>query len=167
MLLPIQTTYISGKISVFEKLVSTAEENSLTELPPQLHDFLVSCLVERLEDADIVHQTLALGFLGVQEKFGSEANVQLRRVGDGALILDGLFPERSNRLNVHSTYFRCVGQAAYANLGMRLIATGKTEPGKYFGTIAGHFALLAKVLRASRGRPEITWGMRISGGTFQ
>lgn len=89
--------------------------------------------------------------------------VQLKRVGDGALILDGFYPERAHRLRVDSTYFRAMGQAAYANLSARLLATGKAEQGKFFDAVADSFAQLSKILRAARPVAEESWGMRILG----
>lgn len=67
MLLPAQTRYVSGEVSVFEQLVLAGEEKELTELPYHLHNFLVGCLIEHVRDANVVHQTLALGFLDARE----------------------------------------------------------------------------------------------------
>lgn len=166
MLVPVQTPYVSGEVSVFEKLVSIGEEKILCELPRQLHDFLVQCLIEHLRDVEITQQTLALVYLAAREKGNSVGNLHLKNVGDGSLILDGFFPERAHRLNVEQEYFRAMGQMAYANLALRLFATGRTEPGKFYNSVARSFALLAKVLRASRASPEVSWGMRITGLSF-
>lgn len=163
MLLPIQAPYVSGDVSVFEKLVSTGEVRAFVELPQQLHEFLVTCLLEHLTDVDVVHQTLALTFLGVQQESGSVVNFHLKQVGDGSLILDGLFPERASRLRVSSSYFRSMGQAAYTNLAARLMATGNRDPGRFYGTVAAGFAELTKVLRAARARQETSWTRNIIG----
>lgn len=163
MLLPIQAPYVSGKVSVFEKLVTAGEARAFVELSQPLHDFLVQCLLDHLSDVDVVHQTLALRFLGTQEESGSVVNVHLKQVGDGSLILDGLFPERATRLNVSPSYFRSVGQAAYTNLGVRLMATGKGGSGRFYGSIAAGFAELTEVLRAARGRSESSWVANIIG----
>lgn len=60
------------------------------------------------------------------------------------------FPKRALRLRVSSTYFRFMGQSAYASLAARLQAMGKEERGKFYDVVAEDFRLLEEVLRATR-----------------
>ena len=152
MLLAKTNPYVPGKVSIFHTLVSAGEEKSCITLPHHLRGFLVDCLVEHVRDREIVHTVLALELLHSTEKLGEQGNVLLKRVGDGALLLAGLFPERALRLHVSSRYFRLIGQTAYTNLAAKFQVTGRQERGKFYSTVATHFDLLEKVLDAARVR---------------
>jgi len=157
MLLPRESPYVSGETAMFDTLVTTGEEKSLVTLPFPLHAFLVGCLAEHVHDPEIVHHVLAFGLLGSVTKSGEQGNVLLKRTGDEALLLAGLFPERALRLRVSSSYFRFMGQAAYAGLAVRLQAMGKVERGKFYDIVTEDFPLLEKVLQAARAQPETEW----------
>ncbi len=152
MLLPKSNPYVSGEFSIFDTLISLGEEKTHVVLSFDLHFFLVDCLVQHLHDKNILQQVLALEILRSTEQFREQGNVLLKRAGDGALLLAGLFPERALRLNVSSDYFRFMGQAAYASLGARLQVTSQPERGKFYDRVAERFQLLEKVLDAVRVR---------------
>jgi hypothetical protein len=80
----------------------------------------------------------------------------LKRTGDAALLLAGLFPERSRHLHVSSTYFRHMGQAAYATLAAKFQVTGKPLRGRLYDDVTEHFQSLERVLGAAR-RPDSEW----------
>ncbi|MCR4276374.1 MAG: hypothetical protein NUV90_03250 [Candidatus Parcubacteria bacterium] len=155
MLLPKSNSYVSGETSIFDTLVKAGEEDSFIALPYQLHTFLVQCLVEHVRDREIAHYVLALHFLRSAEKLGEQGNVVLKRTGDAALLLAGLFPERASRLHVSSSYFRCMGQAAYANLAVKFLVTGRPERGRFYDKVTVYFHLLERVLNAVRAQPKM------------
>lgn len=157
MLLPEKTPYVSSEISLFEKLVGVGEDRSHVTLPLQLHGFLVACLNDHLRDTRILSRVLAINLLRSTELRGKRSAVMLKRVGDEALLLAGLFPERSLRLHVSSSYFRYMGQTAYASLAARLQSTGMREPGKFYDHVAENFTCLEKVLNAARAKPDGPW----------
>lgn len=157
MLLPLETSGVSSELSMFDTLVSIGEERTLTSLPHQLHAFLVACLLDHMRDVEITHQVLAQAFLESRYAHGAECDVRLKRIGDGALILAGFFPERALRLHVSSSYFSAIGQSAYGNLGMRLLAVGKSDRGAFYDAVAKSFAVLARVLRGARAAPHADW----------
>lgn len=157
MLLPKNTPYVSGEISLFEKLVGVGEDRSHVALSLQLHGFLVACLAEHLRDTRILSHVLAVNFLRSAEVRGRRANVLLKRTGDEALLLAGLFPERALRLHVSSTYFRHMGQTAYGSLAARLESTGMRELGKFYDHVAENFGSLEKVLNGARARADDSW----------
>lgn len=157
MLLPENTPYVSSEISLFEKLVAAGEDKSHITLPLQLHGFLVACLNDHLRDTRILSHVLAANFLRSAEVRGRRANVLLKRTGDEALLLAGLFPERALRLHVSSTYFRHMGQIAYESLAARLESTGMRELGKFYDNVAENFGCLEKVLNGARARPDDAW----------
>lgn len=157
MLLAEKNPNVPGEVSLFGKLVSAGEEKSLITLSLQLRLFLVNCLVEHLYDHAITHQSLAHGLLDSATKSKKSSLVLLKRTGDAALLLAGLFPERALRLNVSSRYFRLMGRAAYASLGDNYQATGRPHRGMFYNELAEHFQLLEKVLNAVRARPETEW----------
>ena len=152
MLLPKSSPYVSGEFSVFDTLVRAGEEKSLVALPFQLRIFLIECLVEHLRDREIVHHVLALNFLQSATKLGEQGNVLLKRTGDEALLLAGLFPERALRLHVSSRYFRLMGQSAYSSLAAKFQMTERPERGEFYDKVAEHFGLLEKVLNGARVR---------------
>lgn len=157
MLLPKNTPYVSGEISLFEKLVGVGEDRSHVALSLQLHGFLVACLAEHLRDTRILSRVLAVNLLRSAEVRGRRANVLLKRTGDEALLLAGLYPERALRLHVSSTYFRHMGQAAYSSLAARLQSTGMRESGKFYDHVAENFDSLERVLNGARGMPDGPW----------
>lgn len=158
MLLPDPNPYVSGEVSLFEKLVSIGEHKESVTLPLELHAFLVACLLEHMKDVAIIQHMLALGLLGSTGIVGELGNLVLRRTGDGALLLVGLFPERARRLNVAPAYFGHMGQAAYATLATRYLASKTPERGKHYNRIVKNFSLLARVLRRARAEPsKVLW----------
>lgn len=157
MLLPESSPYFSAETSIFDTLVKKGEEKSAVRLPHQMHLFLVDCLVEHLRDHEITHHVLALGLLRSTEKSGVQAIALLKRTGDAALILAGLFPERALRMDVSSAYFRFMGQAAYASLATKLYATGRSVRGQFYDNLTEQFQQLEKVLNAVRAQPKTEW----------
>ncbi len=157
LLIPNQNPYVSGETAVFDSLVRTGEERSHVTLPFNLRLFLVDCLIEHLPDAGITQHVLALGLLESSEKSGAERTLLLKRTGDAALILAGLYPERANRLNVTPTYFRFMGQTSYATLATHLLASSAADRGKFFNEVADGFVLLERVLNNVRAEVESEW----------
>ena len=157
MLVPKKNPYVSGEISVFDTLVTAGEKKSHITLPFQLHVFLVGCLTEHLRDTGITHHVLAIGLLRSATRSGESGNVLLKRSGDAALLLAGLFPERALRLHVSSRYFRFMGQAAYANLAAKLQAIWKEDRWKFYDGVVENFQSLETVLSAARAQPETNW----------
>ncbi|MFZ3043784.1 MAG: hypothetical protein WA058_01610 [Minisyncoccia bacterium] len=88
-------------------------------------------------------------------KSGEQANVLFKRTGDAALLLAGLYPERARRLHVSQTYFRFMGQAAYANLAAKLQVTGHPTRGEFYNKVTKQFPVLEKVLNATRVLAEM------------
>lgn len=154
MLLPTANAHVSGRISavsVFEKLVQKGEVESLITLPVLHHSFLVGCLVEHLDDVAIFHDSVALNLLNAAMERREEGDRLLMRAGDEALLLAGLYPDTARKLNVSPTYFRLLGQAAYASLAARYPGVGR---GEFFDDLARHFQVLERVLKAMRMPPN-------------
>lgn len=147
---------VSGEEELFDALVRHGEEDAVATLPPLLHSFLVRCLVEYLRDHSIVDEAIALNYLRAVEVGGAVGNHLLKRAGDEALILAGLFPERALRLNVTRDYFRAMGQSAYGTYAANLVVVGLRDSGAFYNTVARQFSLLTRVLRATR-RPGSDW----------
>ncbi|MBI2025270.1 hypothetical protein HYT04_00575 [Candidatus Kaiserbacteria bacterium] len=152
ILLAKRTPYVSPEIPIFDKMVRQGEAESFITLPILHHGFLVWCLVEHLSDVEIFHDRIALNLLNATTKKREQANMFLMRAGDEALLLAGLFPESARRLNVSSSYFRFMGQAAYASLAARYMVTGMDGRGGFFDKMAEDFPFLEKVLRATRSK---------------
>jgi hypothetical protein len=161
MLVPKAVPYAQSGVSLFEELVTIGERRAFISLSPLLHNFLATCLFERMRDTSIVSDSLALALLESPSKFGEQANAHLKRTGDQGLILAGLFPERAARMNVSRQYLRLMGQSAYACLAARLEVTARFEGGKFYDTVAKHFQDLEKVLSASRPEPDVLQRLKL------
>ncbi len=157
MLLPKKSVYISSEVSLFDTLVSVGEERSLVTLSYELHFFLVSCLVEHLYDIALPHQVVSLALLSATERYGARGSVLLKRAGDGALLIAGLYPERALRLRVSSSYFRFMGESAYTSLSAKQHVIGNSGQGELYNTVASNLVLLIRVLGGSRARPTSQW----------
>ena len=147
----------AAQTSLFDQLVRAAEESALVTLPYHLRNFLVVCLSAHVHDTEIVCETIALSYLKAGEMRGEHAATLLRRAGEGALLLAGLFPERARRLNVSADYFCVVGQTAYLTLATETQVVRDPDRRAFYGFVAEQFAELIRVLRQARARPEREW----------
>ncbi len=159
MLLPQGNDYVSGEVSVFDSLVRFGEEKSCITLPHHLHGFLVECLLEYMKDTGIVQEGFALNFPLARIEKHATGNQRLKRMGDAALILAGLFPQRAQRLNVSVTYIREMGEGAYLNLADKLLRAGSKERALFFGELGIQFHLLVEVLNGTREHPQTAWAV--------
>jgi len=157
LLLYKQDPYVSPAVALFDTLIQAGEAKAHVALPVNLRVFLVSCLIEHLREPDIVRCVLALDLLESSGKSGAERAVFLKRAGDAALILAGLYPERALRLNVSSAYLRSMGQAFYASLAAHLDAGPAVERGRFYNEVTQGFVSLERVLNGARGRAENEW----------
>lgn len=157
MMLANPNPYVTSEVSLFTDLVKVGEEKTHATLPDHLRSFLVYCLIEHLEDPDIVWHVLALDFLEAEHKSGAVRAAALKRAGDASLILAGLFPERALRLRVSADYFRMMGQSFYGSLAVQLEVTALAEQGQFYNEVAREFALLERVLNGARGKAQNEW----------
>ncbi len=149
--------HVSDKTALFATFVATGEEKARVTLSFNLRLFLVGCLAEYLHDLDIVRHVLALEYLETSKETGATRALRLKRAGDSALLLAGLFPERALRMNVSPRYFRHMGQGFYATLATHLIVTSSDKRGAFYNEVAHGFPLLARVLHDARGKTESEW----------
>lgn len=157
MLLPRGNEYISGRVALFDDLVCEGETRSGIPLSYELHIFLVQCLLEYLTDSSVLNEVLSLRLFSNAIRRGEEANLLLKRTGDEALLLAGLFPRRARRLNVGPSYFRTIGEEAYSALGSRCQATGTVERGLFYRRLAYGFRFLVEVLHGTRTGSRTAW----------
>ncbi len=159
LLIAEKNPYVSEETALFDDLVRVGEEKAHITLSRNLRLFLVDCLIEHLQDPDIVWRILALDFLESDRLSGAERVVRLKRCGDASLILAGFFPERALRLRVSSTYFRQMGQSFFGTLATHLEVTAVTmEQGQFFNEVARGFEMLERVLNCARGKAQDEWG---------
>lgn len=157
MLLPQGNDYVSGEVSVFDKLVRAGEENACIDLPLRLRSFLIGCLMEYLRDIGMFQECLALNILEHRRATGEVANGQLKRTGDIALILAGLFPRRVRRMNVSLSYVNSMGEGAYMNLADKFLRAGRRERALFYGEVGIQFSLLVEVLNGARSPRTTAW----------
>lgn len=145
-----QQPLIQAESLLFDGLVREGEERARLTLPHALHTFLVTCLSGHLHDTDIVQEAIALNYLRAWELRGAHAAFFLSRAGEAALLLAGFYPERTKRLNVSPTYFRTMGQCAYATLATDPSVVREVERREFYGEVVDQFESLEKVLTAAR-----------------
>lgn len=148
--LSVPSPYARPEVALFDALVREGEERAHVTLPHQLHALLVGCLTEYLRDPSIVSEVLAINLMRALEEEGTYGGLLQKRIGDEALLLAGLFPARSKRLNVSPEYFRFMGASAYTSYAARLFSTGRIDSGRIYTYAAQYFALLAHVLAGTR-----------------
>lgn len=149
MLLPDRSDFVSGEVTVFDKLVRMGEERSLITLPAQFHAFLVERLLEYVRDYAIMSHVVALSSLHFSLRLDRFESTELKRTGDAALLFAGLFPDHASYLCADT-----LGRSAYACLSTRYKALGRKEKAQFFGEAAKHFREMEDVLVAIQPRIE-------------
>jgi hypothetical protein len=149
--------YVSDKSALFGTFVAKGEEKAHVTLPFNLRLFLIECLSEHMADPEIVHHVLAFEYFDTCKETGAVRALRLKRAGDSALLLAGLFPERALRLRVSPKYFSHMGQGFYATLASHLLVSSPHKHGELYNEVAHAFSLLARVLRDARGYAGNEW----------
>lgn len=68
------------------------------------------------DDGSIKEKVLGVKFLEASQKNGRQKQMELKEVGDTALILCGFFSESVNRKITDISYYQSLGQSAYKQL---------------------------------------------------
>ncbi|MFA6608322.1 MAG: hypothetical protein WCT07_00180 [Candidatus Paceibacterota bacterium] len=139
---------------LFFDLIRDGEKRAKTFLPESLESYMVFMLQRHLKNATITTTVFAIEYLENLTKNLHERQSCLSETADAGLILAGLFPERSRRLNVSYTYFTDMSQLCFFDLAQvchRLEHEGEAMLYKELGE---NVQKLAGVLYASRGSDE-------------
>lgn len=125
---------------------------TLTELQESHTVFMLQRFVKRTDFGSI---PFAFQYLNRVLKLGKIERQQiLSDVADACLIMAGLFPERAKQLNVSSSYFMELSQASYqehADLSEYMRRKGEAA---LYQEVGQNVPKIARVLYASRGKPN-------------
>lgn len=138
------------------EFVKSGEARAEHNLGEELESFLVFTLMRFAKRTDIFSTTLAIEFLNASTNYtGRKKEQTLSEVGDTSLILAGLFPERSRRLGVSSSYFLEIGRMAFSDLAdsFKRRKLGGLEG--LYRNVGNGFPFMTDVLLATRGEVNL------------
>lgn len=153
--------------ALWQQLVRDAEARASRQLGVELESYLVFTLMRHLKSAELAERTMALEWLQSVIAQGRQRESGLRDVGDGCLLIAGLYPAQAER-RVSLGYFQDLGSSAYRHLSERCGA-GLHQ---LYAHLAQAFAELVRVLfeirrlagEGTRLDPAIAYGWCESGG---
>ena len=128
--------------ALWQNLVRDAEVRASRQLGDDLESYLVFTLMRHQTDARLADRTMALEWLDSLVASGRRRELGLRDVGDGCLLIAGLYPQQAQRRRVSLSYFQDIGSDAYRSLGE--CASAGLE--SLFRRLAYAFAELVRVL---------------------
>jgi len=130
---------------LWQALVREAGQRVARPLDESREHYLVFVLLRFQRDAHLLSRTQALAWLHAQEQVGSVRADALREVGDGCLVIAGLFPGVAQRRRLSVDYFIDLGRGAYSEMA----CTRGSDAG-LFAELAGSYRELVCVLSALR-----------------
>ena len=98
---------------LWQALVHEAGQRLGRPLDESRESYLVFVLLRYQADGYLLSRTQALAWLHAQEQVGRARADALREVGDGCLLIAGLFPGVAARRRVSLDYFIDLGRGAY------------------------------------------------------
>lgn len=128
--------------ALWQGLVKDAETRASRQLGDELESYLVFTLIRHQADARLAGRTMAVEWLETLLSSGRRREHGLRDVGDGCLLIAGLYPEQAERRRVSLSYFQDIGSDAYRHLGA--VASGGLQ--SLFQQLSAAFAELVRVL---------------------
>lgn len=101
---------------LWQALVREAGQRIARPLDESREHYLVFVLLRFQRDAHLLSRTQALAWLHAQDQIGSVRADALRDVGDGCLLIAGLFPGVAQRRRLSVDYFIDLGRGAYSEV---------------------------------------------------
>ena len=133
------------------EFVKAGEARAECNLGEDLESFLVFTLMRFMHRTDLFSIVLATEFLNASTEYAGKKKEQvLSEIGDASLILAGLYPERSQRLGVSSSYFSEMGQMAFGELADSFATRKLKGLEGLYRNVGNGFPFMADVLFAAR-----------------
>ncbi|MCC4599037.1 hypothetical protein [Xanthomonas melonis] len=130
---------------LWQALVREAGQRTARPLDESREHYLVFVLLRFQRDAHLLSRTQALAWLHAQEQVGSVRADLLRDVGDGCLLIAGLFPGVAQRRRLSVEYFIDLGRGAYSE-----VADTRCSDAGLFAQLADGYRELVQTLAALR-----------------
>ncbi|PPV04906.1 hypothetical protein XBLMG947_3878 [Xanthomonas bromi] len=135
---------------LWQALVREAGQRTARPLDESREHYLVFVLLRFQRDAHLLSRTQALAWLHAQDQIGSVRADALRDVGDGCLLIAGLFPGVAQRRRLSVDYFIDLGRGAYSE-----VADTRCSDAGLFAQLAESYRDLVRTLAALR--PPCDW----------
>ncbi|MEE5088787.1 hypothetical protein V2H26_01565 [Xanthomonas euvesicatoria] len=130
---------------LWQALVREAGQRIARPLDESREHYLVFVLLRFQRDAHLLSRTQALAWLHAQDQIGRVRADALRDVGDGCLLIAGLFPGVAQRRRLSVDYFIDLGRGAYSE-----VADTRCSDAGLFAQLAQSYRELVRVLAALR-----------------
>ncbi|WP_369940464.1 hypothetical protein [Xanthomonas medicagonis] len=141
---------------LWQALVHEAGQRLGRPLDESRESYLVFVLLRYQADGHLLSRTQALAWLHAQEQVGRARADALREVGDGCLLIAGLFPGVAARRRVSVDYFIDLGRGAYYE-----VAETRASDAGLFAQLARSYQELVRTLGALR--PPRGWRVGMEG----
>jgi hypothetical protein len=103
-------------VALWQEIIHEAENVCGTHLQEEIEAYLVFMLVRYMDKPEMVKQIMATSFLEGLKLSAHQRELMLQGVGDGCLLLSGLFPGAAEKRLVKISYFINLGRSAYSNI---------------------------------------------------
>ncbi|WP_019305388.1 hypothetical protein [Xanthomonas oryzae] len=130
---------------LWQALVREAGQRTAHPLDESREHYLVFVLLRFQRDAHLLSRAQALAWLHAQDQIGSVRADALRDVGDGCLLIAGLFPGVAQRRRLSVDYFIDLGRGAYYE-----VADTRCSDAGLFAQLAESYRDLVRTLAALR-----------------
>ncbi|KOR41814.1 hypothetical protein ADT25_16255 [Xanthomonas oryzae] len=130
---------------LWQALVREAGQRTAHPLDESREHYLVFVLLRFQRDAHLLSRTQALAWLHAQDHIGNVRADALRDVGDGCLLIAGLFPGVAQRRRLSVDYFIDLGRGAYYE-----VADTRCSDAGLFAQLAESYRDLVRTLAALR-----------------
>ncbi|KTF29593.1 hypothetical protein [Xanthomonas vesicatoria] len=130
---------------LWQALVREAGQRIARPLDESREHYLVFVLLRFQRDAHLLSRTQALAWLHSQDQIGSVRADALRDVGDGCLLIAGLFPGVAQRRRLSIDYYIDLGRGAYSE-----VADTRCSDASLFAQLAASYRELVRILTALR-----------------
>ncbi len=131
-----------NSLILWRDVVKFAENRSSIVLNEDLEAYLVSLLIRYTNKPEVAQQIFASSFLQAMQKGQNQRNTALRDVGDGCLLVAGLFPHTADKKHVKISYFVDLGRSSYAAISL--------AANDLFYSLALQFVAMIDVLQSIR-----------------
>ncbi len=149
---PLETAIFEPTVTAaWVAFVKAGESRAGCRLGEDLQSFLVFTLMRFAQHTDLFSIIVALEFLSATTEYaGKKKEETLSQVGDVSLILTGLFPERSQKLGVSTSYFSEMGRMAFNELADSFAARKLKGLEGLYRNVGNGFPFMTDVLLAAR-----------------
>lgn len=108
----------NNQVELWKDTITEAALRSQITLTENRSAYLVFALIRFMRQPFLLDKVIALSYLKSNQEMPRLRGEMLAETADTSLLIAGLFPERTKRLNVSSTYFIDMSQVCYHELAL-------------------------------------------------